>query len=426
MENPHPSKTVLVDDSASITARMMLALFGLVAPLFTYFIAISTISIEIKTAALSILAITYAVICVWSFGRSRATPLKKRNGDSGKLPIETDLSLDAFDDVHAFFGNSLPPADMFRLVSSRVNTILAHNAAMLLIPDISGELFQIKEVESSENIFLRSIDLPLEAGVSGLAFLSGEVEIDSEQHRIRNYVSEDAEGLIKAAAAIPLVHDDAVFGVFMIFLSDVPVALEATKLSLMNIGKRIAPLFLGSLSFERSLSNALTDSLTGLPNERAFFMVLENQLAESHRFRDERPLTVVTVDIRGFEEINRDLGHAAGDNVLQFVSGGLREQLRKMDFLARSSNDEFLVVLPTATESTVSDILNRIVDHFSGNAFAFDDLQRIKIRLNFGTATFWKDGETAKQLLGHANLRKTQSKSEEPDNVIWFPKEYVN
>lgn len=426
MENPQPSKTDFDDGTATMLAHLLLALFGLLAPLFTYFIAVSSITPELKVAGLSSLAVAYALICGWSFLKFRATRMNvQQDRVRYELP-ETEADLDAFDDAHAFFGNSLEPADMFRLVSSRVNAIVPHKASMLLVPDVGGELFQIKESESNDEIVLRSSVLPLDAGVSGLAYHGGEVEIDPDEERIGEYVIEDAGGLITAAAAIPLIHDDAIFGIFMIFLKEIPGDLNVTKLSLTNIGARIAPLFLGSFSFERSLSNALTDPLTGLPNERAFFMVLENQLAESHRFRDERPLSVMTADVRGFDEINRDLGHAVGDKVLLFVSAGLRQQLRKMDFLARSTNDEFLIILPTATEATLSDILGRILEHFSVSEFAIDEVQSIKISLNFGTATFWTDGETAKQLLGHANLRKTQSKSEEPDNVFWFPKEYVN
>lgn len=426
MENPRFSKTILNKDTASITANLMLALFGLVAPLFTYFIAIANTSVEAKVAALTILAVVYAGICGWSFVKLRSTRYTGGRIEDDENLTGNVVALEAFDDAHAFFGNSLTPADMFRLVASRINAIIPHEAAMLLVPDADGREFQIKEAEHNDKIILRTNGLPLEVGVTGLAFLSGEVEIDATLERLEIFLAEDNEHLVKAAAAIPLIHDGAVFGVFVIFLSEVPKDAEATKLSLENIGDRIAPLFLGSFSLERSLSNAFTDTLTGLPNERAFYMVLENQLAESHRFRDERPLTVMTIDVRGFEEINRDLGHAGGDNVLKFVTCGLREQIRKMDFLARSANDEFLLVLPTATESAVADVLNRIVAYFNNNAYSVDEVQFIKISLNFGTATFWKDGETAKQLLGHANLRKTQSKSEEPDNVFWFPKEYVN
>ncbi len=48
---------------------------------------------------------------------------------------------------------------------------------------------------------------------------------------------------------------------------------------------------LGSIAYERTQANALTDATTDLPNERAFYLVLENQVAEAQRNRGERPLT---------------------------------------------------------------------------------------------------------------------------------------
>ena len=126
---------------------MMLALFGLVAPLFTYFIAVSKIPTEAKVGALSILAFIYAVICGWSIIKFRATRFKSEREDFESLLPEIDEGLESFDEAHAFFGNSLGPADMFRLVSSRVNAIVPHVAAMLLVPDANGAVFPIKEVE---------------------------------------------------------------------------------------------------------------------------------------------------------------------------------------------------------------------------------------------------------------------------------------
>ena len=49
------------------------------------------------------------------------------------------------------------------------------------------------------------------------------------------------------------------------------------------IGERAAPLVLASIARERSQENALTDVTTDLPNERAFHLVLENQVAEAVR-----------------------------------------------------------------------------------------------------------------------------------------------
>ena len=155
-------------------------------------------------------------------------------------------------------------------------------------------------------------------------------------------------------------------------------------------------------------------------------MVLENQLAESQRYRTERPLTVLTIDIKNFAEANKSLGFNTGDRMLAFAAENLASQLRKMDFLCRSSSDEFLVILPTATPKFAEEIIQRIRERFATEIFSVSDTNEIKVWLNFGFATFWQDGETAEQLLQNARIRKQQAKAEEPTKVLWFPKEYVN
>src|SRR5207253_4107332 len=111
----------------------------------------------------------------------------------------------------------------------------------------------------------------------------------------------------------------------------------------------VAPLVLSSMALERSRANALTDPTTDLPNERAFYLVLENQIAEAQRKQGDRPLTILAIDIKNFEDINRRFGHAAGDRALNFAAQLVKDNLRQMDFLARSTGDEFLVILPTAS-----------------------------------------------------------------------------
>ena len=159
---------------------------------------------------------------------------------------------------------------------------------------------------------------------------------------------------------------------------------------------------------------------------RAFFLILENQIAESQRKRDERPLTVLAMDIKNFDDINSKFGHAAGDEVLNFVARTVKDQLRGMDFFSRASHDEFLTILPTATEQVSWDVMARIRTAFVGNRLKLTDTNSIQIDVNFGWASFGKDGETPEQLLNNARLRKLQSKSSDPQKALWFPKEFVN
>ncbi|MEO6052250.1 MAG: hypothetical protein ABIP78_13095 [Pyrinomonadaceae bacterium] len=64
------------------------------------------------------------------------------------------------------------------------------------------------------------------------------------------------------------------------------------------VGTRVSPLMLASIAFERSHANGLTDVTTELPNQRAFYLILENQIAEAQRKREDRPLTILAIDIQ--------------------------------------------------------------------------------------------------------------------------------
>jgi diguanylate cyclase len=111
----------------------------------------------------------------------------------------------------------------------------------------------------------------------------------------------------------------------------------------------VAALFLG-LFIERELRqiareqhwrrNALTDSLTGLPNRRAFEQGMGGLRVAG------RPASLLIVDVDHFKLVNDTHGHAAGDYVLQRLAKTLRSNLRHDDLLARLGGEELSILLP--------------------------------------------------------------------------------
>ncbi len=351
---------------------------------------------------------------------SRVMPNKERRFD------EVADRLIALDEANEAFGSSLNSADMFRLVSSRVCEIFPMAAAALLVPDPQRGTLTVVNFDGANSELFRGLEVANSDGLAGRALASLEIETDTEPEADANALGGGRLAGFDSAAAIPLVQNNEVFAIYQIFRNGQIDRDPATIDLLGSIRDHITPIFCKSLAFERSLSTALTDTLTGLPNERAFFMVLENQLAESHRHRDERPLTVLSIDIRDFGAVNSMLGHAVGDRMLEFVGQRIGEHLRKMDFLARMVNDEFSVILPTASEKVAFEIIDRIRSGFQREEFEIAAGEGVTIALNVGWATFWKDGETSDQLLRAAHQRIRLAKSEQPANVVWFRKEYVN
>jgi len=90
-------------------------------------------------------------------------------------------------------------------------------------------------------------------------------------------------------------------------------------------------------------AQAVTDPLTGLFNRMLLHDTLEQAIEQNKR--TGAPMTLVTLDLDHFKEINDTLGHDAGDAVLQGVGQLLRRRLRRVDHLFRIGGEEFLALL---------------------------------------------------------------------------------
>jgi diguanylate cyclase (GGDEF)-like protein len=112
---------------------------------------------------------------------------------------------------------------------------------------------------------------------------------------------------------------------------------------------------------EKSLRDqALTDSLTGLPNRLLFMARLENAIHRARRQADEL-FAVIVLDLDRFKFINDTIGHLAGDVLLEGVAAKLKACVREVDSVARMGGDEFMILLHDITGyRDVLPILERI------------------------------------------------------------------
>lgn len=398
---------------------------SLLAIVSTFILANSEFALAAKSQGFSAIIAGFLVVCVCIYLlQNRRTATAKRTDADSEAYIESRLL--AFDEANEFFGGSLKPADMFRLVSSRVAELILFQTSALFLLDETRSQLRIAEAAGANSEDLIGKTIRFDESPAGKCYSSRTVEMDLDLPTDGDMLPNTVVKAVRTVVAIPLFRETDVFGILQLYF-DTDEMAKSTDVSLFEaIGIRVAPMILSSIAFERSLSNALIDPTTDLGNERAFFLILENQIAESQRKRDERPLTILAIDIKNFDNINGKYGHASGDRVLKFVARIVKEQLRQMDFFVRASNDEFLAILPTASEQVSWEIIARIQTAFFGNRLKLTETDAVQIDLNYGSAAFWKDGETAEQLLNTSRLRKQQSKSSEPNKVLRFPKEFAN
>jgi diguanylate cyclase (GGDEF)-like protein len=126
--------------------------------------------------------------------------------------------------------------------------------------------------------------------------------------------------------------------------------------------------------------HALEDALTGLGNRRS----AERRLG-AMRLGVE-PLSLAVVDVDRFKEVNDGASHTLGDAVLRRVADLLREHSRTGDEVYRWAGDEFLVVLPTATQAQAVVVMERLRSAVA--AADWTDLQvREPVTVSIGVAT---------------------------------------
>jgi diguanylate cyclase (GGDEF)-like protein len=175
-------------------------------------------------------------------------------------------------------------------------------------------------------------------------------------------------------------------------------------------GERIVNLLLDTVIVEAAdqffaeLTDALVrraerDALTDLYNRQAFHDKLGREMARARRFG--RELTVVTIDLDAFKQVNDTLGHLAGDAVLKRLATLLRTHTREQDIVGRLGGDEFAVALVEAGMSTARNLIRRLRIHLVPARRQFG-LPR-EFGISFGAANFPKDGDTVEKLLFHAD-----------------------
>lgn len=398
--------------------QLVTVLFSLMAIGGAFFLSAAEIDVATKTQGFSAIIAVYLSVCVLLYFRQSRKRRREDTGDERIQLSETsvDRTLIELDEASGFFSGSLRSDDALRLVSNKVRDIVPFRTIVLYLLNESRTKLVSVHADGERAESQKGLQQEFYDGLAGQAYTTRQVEID-------NYMVLDDEQEFGSAVAIPLRHGDNVFGVIQLFFDD-SFELDPTQNELFeSIGTRVAPLMLGSISYERSQANALTDVKTDLPNERAFYLALEDQVAAAQNNRAGYPLTILAMDIKGFDEINCTFGHVAGDRVLNFVAQVIKDNLRQMDLVARALNDEFLIILPTADKDKGQEIIGRIQSGLAERKLAINETQTVEIELHIGWSAFGIDGETPGQLLSLAQLRKEQMKSIGPSNVLWFPQE---
>jgi len=160
---------------------------------------------------------------------------------------------------------------------------------------------------------------------------------------------------------------------------------------------------------ERVTRLARTDSLTDLANRSTFMDRLNHTFAAAKR--GASPFAVLYLDLDEFKPVNDELGHAAGDALLQAVARRLLDCTRQTDLVARLGGDEFAILQFEIREPANAGQLATKINYALSRPFSLDGIE-VNISVSIGIAAFDSTCADAQMLLAYADRALYRSKEE--------------
>ena len=154
---------------------------------------------------------------------------------------------------------------------------------------------------------------------------------------------------------------------------------------------------------------AYQDPLTGLANRRQLDARLSYCLA--HARREEQAFALVLLDLDGFKQVNDQLGHPAGDELLVAIARRLKALLREVDVVARLGGDEFVLILERADLEGARRVADKILDVVA-KSLDLSTGPRASVTASLGVACYPGDGEDSSSLLAAADRRMYLAKKQ--------------
>ncbi|WP_167998830.1 putative bifunctional diguanylate cyclase/phosphodiesterase [Desulfitobacterium metallireducens] len=162
------------------------------------------------------------------------------------------------------------------------------------------------------------------------------------------------------------------------------------------------------------------DTLTALPNRRAFEQRMDEALQEAKD--TDRMFALIFCDLDQFKNLNDTAGHRIGDLVLFEIAQRVKQIIRGEDFISRLGGDEFIIFLDgVSSPEEVTNITQAILSTIE-QPIILDTLE-YKISASLGIALYPQDSIDPSMLLQHADIAMYQSKARGNGNYTFFTPE---
>jgi diguanylate cyclase (GGDEF)-like protein/putative nucleotidyltransferase with HDIG domain len=345
------------------------------------------------------------------------------DGSSGFRSItQAQREVFALHEIAQTIGSSLNMHDTVTLISNKLRAIVPFDTCIIfIVDDRSGKAVAMHVVGDHSELFrLRRINIG--EGITGWVIANSRSMCNSSPELDLVGMPDETARSYRGVLVSPLIREDGAFGAISLYSKGRTSYTSEHVRLLESVAQHAASALNNALTFEKTKESALTDPLTELPNARGFYMMLEQRLAECERLGRES-LAVISMDVDNFKEINDQWGHPIGDRLLASVARVIRKELRQMDILSRYAGDEFVAIMPMASQIMAEGIADRIRKAVAEHQFSVRAGKTVSVDVSIGIACFPANGENTEELLTNAarNMQHDKHTRKNLHNLATMP-----
>lgn len=294
-------------------------------------------------------------------------------------------------------GSSLDLNETFERVEQSLKAMIPHNTLAVFIQRANNLVVEYTGGDNADNLMY--LEVPVGEGLAGWVAESAQAVVNGNPAVEPGFPCNPNQRC-RSALAVPLEGSHGVLGVIVLYHQETDAFTRDHLRMLLALAPRIGQTVENTLKYRESEERANLDRLTQLPNAYLLTRSLNTELARARRLR--QPLAVMVCTVDGYQELCDDMGVAAGEQVLQTVARGLKEDCREYDHLGVMAPGEFAFVLPGMKRDYLGAKVTRL-GHITAEA---DILAGGTISFCVGEAFYPDDGDSAGHLLALAKRRR--------------------
>lgn len=221
---------------------------------------------------------------------------------------------------------------------------------------------RIQSLSSSENVVIEEIhqiynDFVISKQTNNLKQYTRKIDrianetletVNNTQGQLKSY----SETLEEIQPMLTATSGDAAINVIALLISEtesIHQYAEVLEEKLIVAAQNIQALQQEHLAFKEKANQ---DPLTQILNRAG----LQEAYEEISVSPESYPIGVILADIDHFKQFNDTHGHLVGDNVLKVVAQTIKNNIKRVDILARFGGEEFILLLPSTAKANTAKV----------------------------------------------------------------------